>query len=117
MEQHPELYYLSPAQVEGPLSGGGLDVRDRENRKMGKFAGMIFDPQACRLRYIVLDKPGLFRHKRLLVPIDPTQIDVEHRALRVGMDSAELAGCTNFDPRVFGDFADGTHSVKRPPAR
>jgi hypothetical protein len=110
MDQHPELYYLSPAQVVGPLAGGRLEVHDRDDKKMGKFAGIILDPEACRLRYIVLDTPGFFRHRRLLVPADPTQVDVEHRALRVGIDSAELSGCTKFDPRVFADFAEGTHS-------
>jgi hypothetical protein len=33
-------------------------------------------------------------------------IVTEHRSLRVGIDSSELADCPNFDPHVFPDFSD-----------
>jgi hypothetical protein len=100
------LCYLSPAQVEGPLPEGHLDVRDRDNRRIGRFGGVIVDPRARRLLYLVLDAPGVLRHRRYLIPIDPTRIDAEHRALRVGIHSDELAGCTNFDPSIFPNLPD-----------
>ena len=95
------LCYLSPAQVKGPLPTGRLDVFDRDNQRIGEFAGVILDPEARRLRYLVLKVAGFFKHRRYLVPIDPTQVDVEHRSLRVGIRRAALAACTIFDPGAF----------------
>ena len=98
------LCYLSPAQVKGPLPTGRLDVFDRDDQRIGEFAGVILDPEARLLRYLVLKVAGLFKHRRYLVPIDPTQVDVEHRSLRVGIRRAALAACTIFDPGAFLDL-------------
>jgi hypothetical protein len=65
-----------------------------------EFAGVILDPEARRLRYLLLMVAGLFKHRRYLVPIDPTQIDAEHRSLRVGIERAALAACTIFDSKT-----------------
>ncbi len=98
------LCYLRPAQVKGPLPTGRLDVFDRDDQRIGEFAGVILDPEARRLRYLVLKVAGLFKHRRYLVPIDPTQVDAEHRSLRVGIRRAALAACTIFDPGAFLDL-------------
>jgi PRC-barrel domain len=103
-QEASRLCYLSPAQVEGPLPTGRLDVFDRDDRRIGEFAGVILDPEARRLRYLVLKVAGLFKHRRYLVPIDPTQIDAEHRSLRVGIERAALAACAIFDPGAFRIF-------------
>ena len=102
--QLSRLCYLSPAQVEGPLPTGRLDVFDRDDLRIGEFAGVILDPDARRLRYLVLKVAGLFKRRRYLVPIDPTQVDAERRSLRVGIKRAALAACTIFDPGAFRVF-------------
>jgi hypothetical protein len=104
--EHSRLRYVSPNHLEVPLPKGPLDVRDRQNRTIGHFDGVVFDPIERRVRYLVVDRRGLLSHQRYLVPIDPTQIDVEHRAFRVGLDREELSSFRDFDPRAFPDFSD-----------
>jgi PRC-barrel domain protein len=106
IRERSTLRYLSPAHLEGPLPEGLVDVMDREDRRIGHFDGIVFDAAARRVRYVVVDASGLFKHRRYMVPIDPTQVDAEHRSLRVGMDSADLSHCKNFDPRAIPEFSD-----------
>ena len=102
----PRWRYLSSAHIEVPVSSHRLDVRDRKNKRIGNFDGVIIDPAADRVRYLVVDAAGWFRHQRYLLPMDPTQMDVEQRALRVDLDSSQLDSCEKFDSRVFPDFSD-----------
>ena len=100
------LCYLSPDHLEGPLPEGDVDVRDRDGQRIGRFNGIIFEPAKGRVRYLVVAAAGLFRQTRYLVPLDPTQIDVENHALRVGLEKSDLAQCPRFDPDTYPDFSD-----------
>ena len=91
---------------KGALPKGAVDVRDRKDKKIGNFDGVIFDPEAGRVRYLVVDAPRLFGHRRYLLPIDPTQVDVERHALRVDVDGNDVGRFMNFDARAFPDFSD-----------
>jgi hypothetical protein len=104
--EHSRLRYVSPSHLEVPLPKGRLDVRDQQNRRIGRFDGVVYDPVDRRVRYLVVDRPGRASHHRYLVPVDPTQVDAEHRAFRVGVDGEDLRRFRNFDPRAFPDFSD-----------
>src|SRR5262245_33869549 len=67
----PRWRFLSSAQIEVPISSNRLVVRDRQNKRIGSFDGVIIDPAADRVRYLVVDA-GWFRHERYLLPMDPT---------------------------------------------
>jgi hypothetical protein len=97
------LRYLSADHLEGPLAETKLDVRDHADRPLGRFDGVIFDPIAGHARYLVVDDTRLFRHNRYLVPIDPTQVDIEHRALRVEMNDTQPIA---FDANAIPAFSD-----------
>ena len=100
------LRYLKSDQLEVPATHPPLAVRDRNDRLLGQFDGLIFDPPAGRVRFLVVDRLAIFRHDRYLVPIDPTQLDAEHGAFRVGIDAEELPTLAKFDRRRFPDFSD-----------
>ena len=100
------LRYLSSDHLSMPLPSDHLDIRSREGGKIGDLKGVIIDPAGRQVLYLVVDCSGLFTHQRYLLPIHHTQIDAEHQALRVDVDSAGLARCAKFDPRVFPNFSD-----------
>jgi hypothetical protein len=101
------LCYLDAARVEGPVTNfGGLEVRGRRNHKLGRLDGVIIDPAERQVRYLVVDATKLFRHQRYLLPLAPTQIDPDGRALRVDLDEHDLARVEKFDDRAFPSFSD-----------
>jgi hypothetical protein len=100
--QKSELCYIDALSLEGPLADfDHVDVRDRTDWKIGRLDGVIIDPAERRLRYLVVDNDRLAPH-RYLVPLDATQLDVEHRALYV---HADLTSCEEFDERRFRTFS------------
>jgi hypothetical protein len=80
-------------------------VWNREDEPIGALDGVIVDIATHRLRYLVVDIRRLFGHSRVLLPFFPTQIDMEHHALRVDVDDATLDACERFDPSAFVTFA------------
>src|SRR5437867_490407 len=101
------LCYLNADRVEGPVTNlGGLEVRGRQNHKLGRLDGIIIAPAERQVRYLVVDATKLFRHQRYLLPLTPTQIDPDGRALHVDLDAHELAGVEKFDGRAFPSFSD-----------
>jgi hypothetical protein len=101
------LCYLSAERIEGPFPRRrAVDVRSRDGRKMGTFDGVILDPTARRLRYLVVDSGSRFRHHRYLLPFPATQVDVAHDALRVDLDMDDLAHCSEFDRTSYPDLSD-----------
>ena len=101
------LCYLNADRVEGPLPDfGRLEVRGRQNHKLGRLDGIIIDPAERQVRYLVVDAPKLFGHRRYLLPLAPTQIDPDGRALRVDLDEDDLTHVERFDDRDFPSFSD-----------
>jgi hypothetical protein len=100
------LCYLDAMHLEGPLPEfDGAEVRTSSDRKIGHLDGIVVDPAARRVRYLVVDtakSPG--RH-RYLVPVDATRVDVKHRALCVEVDRTDLARCEEFDADAFSHFS------------
>jgi PRC-barrel domain protein len=105
---HPaRLCYLSADRVEGPLDTfDKLEVRGRENLRIGQLEGIIIDPAERRVRYLVVDEARFLRHHHYLLPLAPTQVDVEHHALRVDLDRDELDEVDEFDADTFPPFSD-----------
>ena len=101
------LCYLNAAQVEGPLANfDGVEVRNRDDRKIGRLDGIIIDPSERRVRYLVVDDSGFLRHHRYLLPLSPTRIDAARPALRVDVERADLRHCEEFDHNAFRSFSD-----------
>jgi len=99
-----QLQYVSSDRVEVSVAPSTLEVRDREDRTIGQFDGVLIDPIARRIRFLIVDRTGFFTHQRYALPIDPTQLDEEHCALRVDLDRDEIGRDARFDPREFPEF-------------
>lgn len=101
-----KLCYLSADRIAGPFQREHrVDVRGREGRKLGSLEGIVIDPEAGQLRYLVVDS-GMFSHHHYLLPFPRAQVDPDRRALRVDVDKNELAHCSEFDRASFPDFCD-----------
>jgi hypothetical protein len=101
------LCYLSADRVEGPIDTfDRLEVRTRENERIGRLDGIIIDPAERRARYLVVDEDRFLRHHRYLLPLVPAQIDAEQHALRVDVDKDDLTDADEFDADAFPVFSD-----------
>jgi sporulation protein YlmC with PRC-barrel domain len=101
------LRYLNATRLEGPVPRfDRLVVLNSEGRRVGRLDGIIIDPAQRRVRYLVVDDSGFFKHHRYLLPLAPTRVDTERPALRVDIDSADLTRCEDFDPAAFPRFSD-----------
>jgi len=100
------LRYVPADRIEFPLPSGPIDVRDRQNKPLGLFDGVIYDTTARHVCFLVVETGGFLRHHRYLLPVDPTRVDMEHRALRVEVDRKELDRLPEFNIHLIPQFSD-----------
>ena len=101
----PRLRYIDASHVESTAQDlTGFDVVTVAGKKIGEFDGLIVDPPERRIRYLVVHRNGLFSRRRLLVPMSSARLDVDHRALRVELESGDE--CPAFEERAFPPFSD-----------
>jgi hypothetical protein len=101
------LCYLSATHVEGPLpTFDRVEVRSRENRRIGRLDGIIIDPAERQVRYLVVDAATFFTHHRYVLPLASTQIDAERPSLRVDFNRDDLTDVDEFDAAAFPTFSD-----------
>lgn len=98
------LRYLNTDRLDAPFVDP-LDVRTRGDVKVGRFDGVIVDPSARRVRYLVIERGRLF-HERVLIPLVPTRIDPEHHALRLEVDDVDPSAWQKFDTGSCPPFSD-----------
>jgi sporulation protein YlmC with PRC-barrel domain len=100
------LCYLDATQLEGPLEDfEGIEIRNRNDGKIGRLDGVVIDPAEGRVCYLVVDNERVLRHQRYLLPLDAAQVDIEHRALCVDADDADLRECEEFDQDRYHSFS------------
>jgi len=80
-------------------------VRTRDEEKIGDVDGVIIEPSARRVRYLVV-KSGRFRKGRYLVPVENlAQLDRSHGALRLHEPAAHIER-EAFDAESVRPFTD-----------
>jgi hypothetical protein len=101
------LRYLEAAKVQSPVGDlAQVDLRDRDDEKIGNVEGVLVDPAERRLRFFVIQSPGWFRKRRYLLPTEwPAQVDAAGR-LRVDVDSDTLACCEEFERASVPEYGD-----------
>ena len=82
-----------------------LTVLTRTDIKLGTFDGVVVDPAARCVRYLVVDR-GRFFHERRLIPLVTTRVDAKHRALRLEVDNVDPSEWLMFDRRSYPPFSD-----------
>jgi hypothetical protein len=102
-----DLRYLEADSVrcsEGNLSGYRVCTQDAQ--PLGNLKGVLISPSERRLAYFVIETPGLFVHRRYLLPVDAgTVLQERPRTLRVSARKDEL-DLQTFTPRSVPEFSD-----------
>ncbi len=93
----------------------GWDVRDESTRHIGKVEDLIFDPQARKVRYMVVkvDKDyGNQSNRNVLVPIGLAKLEsTDEDAFLSGITTEQLAALPQYDGTVTGDIENKIRTV------
>lgn len=99
------LRYLDANQVEHPagtFAGHMLCSQDYE--QLGAITGILVDPATRRLRYFVIERSGVLKRRRYLLPVDSSPVlRADDRKLCVLADVDDLE---RFDARLVERFSD-----------
>lgn len=100
-----DLRFLGADQVERP--GGtfaGFEMCSRDNETVGTLDGVLIDPPARRVRYLVLKLPD--RPIHCLLPSDmPVRIEADRHVGRIDSSLADLE-LEPYDKRTALPFSD-----------
>jgi len=109
LNRNLQLRYVDAGDVTpDPIDFEGLDVRGKEDEKLGDVEGFIIDIDAgaSRLHYVVVDSGGWFSSRSYLVPASHTHLDREAGALRVELTKDTIAGYPEYSPERFARLSD-----------
>jgi hypothetical protein len=101
-----DLCYLAARNVEIPAGKlADLEVRTRDEEKLGDIDGVLIEPSARRVRYLVV-KSGRFLKGRYLLPVENLpQLDRSCGALRLDEPAAYVER-EAFDAESVRPFTD-----------
>jgi PRC-barrel domain len=102
-----DLRYLEAQSVRCP-AGTLSDYRvcTQDAQSLGCVKGVLIRPSERRLAYFVIESPGLFIHRRYLLPVDSAAVvQEEPGTLRVSARKDEL-DLQAFTPRSVPEFSD-----------
>lgn len=102
------LRYLDADDVDDAVVDfDGLDVRGRDDEKLGDIDGFVVDVNTGRVLHVVIDSGGWFRSRRFLLPIGhASNVDRDSQALRVDLTKDALRQYPEFDEERFRAFTD-----------
>lgn len=105
MTSGSRLRYVDASHVEATdLDLAGFDVITEAGKRLGEFDGLIVDPPARRIHFLVVQRGSLFGQRRVLVPMSVARLDRDHRAVEVDVTSS--ADCPAFDAEEFAPLSD-----------
>jgi hypothetical protein len=101
------LRYLDAKDVDDSyVDFDGLDVRGRDDDRLGDTDGFIVNADTGRVFYIVVDSGGWFRSRRFLLPVGHATVDRDAGAIRVDVRKDLLERYPEFDQDRFLKFSD-----------
>jgi hypothetical protein len=101
------LRYLDAQDVDDSyVDFDGLDVRGRDNEKLGDTDGFIVNADSGRVFYVVVDSGGWFTSQRFLIPVGHATVDRDQGALRVDLSKDSLKRYPEFDRARFEEFSN-----------
>jgi hypothetical protein len=93
----PEMRYVPAGMLRIPgLRFNSVPVETNGRLPLGRLAGVLVDPVARRLRYLVVDSSGWFARVWRLVPFSVAVVDTQRGALRV--DDGGLNALVEVEP-------------------
>jgi PRC-barrel domain len=105
--QATRLRYLDAQDVDDSIVDfDGLDVRGRDDQKLGDIDGFIVNAHSGRVYYIVVDSGGWFTSQRFLLPVGHASIDRDRGDLRVDLTKDALKQYPKFEEERFLALTD-----------
>jgi hypothetical protein len=106
-ESTGDLRYLDAGSVHcaaGSLSGFRVCTEDAHS--LGSVNGVLISPASRQLRYFVIERPGLFVHRRYLLPAAAGAVfQQDQKTLQIGARRDELE-LESFNLRSVPEFSD-----------
>jgi hypothetical protein len=104
----PRLCYLDASRVMGPAGLlASVDVRTRHDQPLGSIGGVLIDPAEHKLRYFVIESPGLASQRRYLLPIEAAAtMAPEGTSLRLDMETDDFTALEEFDDATVREFTE-----------
>jgi PRC-barrel domain len=70
----------------------GFRACTEDAQPLGSINGVLISPSSRQLRYFVIETPGLFAHRRFLLPAEAgVVVDEDSKTLQIGARKDELA--------------------------
>jgi hypothetical protein len=66
----------------------------------------VIEPEARRVRYLVIEAGRMFRRHRYLLPFRDMRVDVQRHAFCMDAQKSDLASCEEYEPQAFRPFSD-----------
>src|SRR5580765_7532274 len=107
--RHDSAFVLS-RRFEGDGSGGPSRVSRRPHPARsapGSIGGVLIDPAEHKLRYFVIESPGLASQRRYLLPIEAAAtMAPEGTSLRLDMETDDFTALEEFDDATVREFTE-----------
>lgn len=102
-----DLRYLDAHSVRCPAGNlAEFRVCTEDAQPLGSVDGVLINPTQRQVRYFVIDRPGLFAHRRYLLSADEGAVlQSEGKTLQIPARMEELE-LTSFSRRTVADFSD-----------
>jgi hypothetical protein len=96
------LRYFAASCVNTPMGNlTNMTLLSPTNGEVGKLDGMIIDPWERHVCYFVVESWRGYHTRRYLLPVTPTRIDSDRKALCVDIEPEDVRALQQLDPALF----------------
>ena len=101
-----DLRYLEADSVRCPAGNlAGFRVCTQDHESLGNVSGVLISPTTRRCEFFVIQSPGVFSHKRFLLPVDAGAVIEQPKTLKIDARKDELH-LQSFTPSSVREFSD-----------
>ena len=101
-----DLRYLEADSVRCPAGKlAGFRVCTQDHKSLGSISGVLISPATRRCEFFVIQSPGVFSHKRFLLPLDAGAVIEQPKTLKIEARKDELH-LQSFTPSSVPEFSD-----------
>lgn len=102
------LRYVRASSLTGPAGHfSDVELRGRDDERLGEFAGVLINPAEGRVRFYVVEADGWLQTRRYLIPADlGARVDADGRSLHMDMDREALKDCETFEGSSVRHYSD-----------